>query len=640
MLTSLLLLLSLAGAPPTIRERLAAADVPGADVVIVHHEVRTEVKPSGASTVLENKLYKAQTLQGAARLTTLRFDVDPNTNAVDIVSLGSCHPRGGCTTITPVVTEVPQPAGWILWRFRMKIVTIPALEPGMGLQVVTRKRGFLIAYLGQEPDEEFVPPMRGHFYDQILFGDEPYPVLEKEYVLTLPPDKRLHVKEYNGPVASSTTYNAQGTTHRWVMRDLPAFEREPMAPFESDGLPKVVLATVPDWQAKSRWFHEVNEQQFEATPEIRAKVAELLRGVTAREQQLAVLTRWVANHIRYRGFSMGKAEGYLLHSGKQVFEERAGVCKDIASMLVTMLRAAGFTAYAAMTMAGARVEAEPADQFNHSVVAVKNDDGTFTMLDPTWAPLDRYVWSPAEHEQHYVIGTPGGRGLEMIPPSRPEDNLLRFTTAVRFKDPKTLALSSRIEGRGTADSQLRRAIGYAPVAERDALGLEFGRRLSPAAKVSRFTWTDPWKFDANVVFAAEVEAPSPWYLEGRSFTWTPLSLQALPEYDRLLPHLHLKPNPARRMPVLLRSNGVVELEETFTSEKTLTVRTLPTPAPIRTPVAELTWNVRVEPRRIRFTARLLLPQRRVPVAQYGALADTIAAFSRLDRLRVELEVGK
>jgi len=639
MLTSLLLLLSLAGAPPTVGERLAAADVPGADVVIAHHEVRTEVKPTGASTVLEKKLYKVQTLQGAARLTALRFDVDPNTNAVDLVSVSSCHPRGACTTVTPVVTEVPQPAGWILWRFRMKILTVPALEPGMGLQVVTRKRGFLIAYLGDD-GEEFIPPMRGHFYDQILFGDEPYPTVEKEYILKMPAAMRMHVREYNGPITSSSTYTTQETTHRWVMRDLPAFEREPMAPFESDALPKVVLATVPDWQAKSRWFFEVNEKQFEATPEIRAKVAELLRGVTVSEQKLAVLTRWVANNIRYRGFSMGKAEGYLLHSGAQVFEERAGVCKDIASMLVTMLRAAGFKAYAAMTMAGARVEAEPADQFNHSVVAVQNDDGTFTMLDPTWAPLDRYVWSPAEHEQHYVIGTPGGRGLEMIPPSRPEDNLLRFTTAVRFKDSKTLALSSRIEGRGTTDSQLRRAIGYAPVAERDALGLEFGRRLSPAAKVSRFTWTDPWKFDAFVVFAAEVETPSPWHLDGVRFTWTPLALRALPEYDRLLPQLQLKPNPARRMPVLLRSNGVVELEETFTSDEPLTVRNLPAAAPLRTPVAELTWSVRVEPRRVRFTARLVLPQRRVPAAQYGALADTIAAFARLDRLRVELEVGK
>ncbi len=636
---SLMFLIAMLSAP-TVQERLAAADIPDVDVVVAHHQVHTTVAATGASTVVEKKLYKIQTAKGAAQLTVLRFDVDPNTNAVDVESIRACWPNGSCTMIKPRVDLVPQPAGWILWRFFMKIVTIPALEPGMGLEVTTKKRGFLIAYLGEGSEDEFVPPMKGHFYDQILFGEDPYPVVEKEYILVMPTAMRMHVREYNGPISSSSSYTPQTTTHRWVMRDLPALEREPMMPFESDSLPKIVLATVPDWHAKSRWFYEVNERQFEPTPEIRAKVTELLRGVTSREQKLAILTRWVANNIRYRGFSMGKSEGYVLHTGAQVFEERAGVCKDIASMLVTMARAAGFTVYPAMTMAGARVEEEPADQFNHSVVAVKNDDGTFTMLDPTWAPLDRYVWSPAESEQHYVVGTPGGRKLEMIPASKPADNLLRLVVSTRFKDANTLLLKSRIEGRGTTDSQLRRAIGYAPVAERDLLGIEFARRLSPAAKTMRFTWTDPWKFDTFVSFSAEVETPSTYYDVDRKFVWSPLALRALPEFDRLLPWLQLKANPVRRHPVLLRSNIVVELEETFESARPLAVIHLPATAPIKTAAAELFWKVTVEPRRIRFTATLTLPSRRVTAAQYASFVDTIAAFVRLDKLRVQLEVGR
>ena len=625
---------------PSPQQRLAAADIPGADVVVAHHEVHTTVAATGASTVVEKKLYKIQTPKGAAQLSTLRFDVDPNTNAVDIVSIRTCHATGGCSLITPHVELVPQPAGWILWRFFMKVVTIPALEPGMGLEVTTKKRGFMIAYLGDADDGEFVPPMKGHFYDQILFGDDVYPVVEKEYILVMPAAMRMHVREYNGPIASATTYTTATTTHRWSMRDLPAFEHEPMMPFESESLPKVVLATVPDWYAKSRWFYEVNAKQFEPTPEIRAKVNELVRGVASRDQKLAILTRWVANNVRYRGFSMGRTEGYVLHTGAQVFEERAGVCKDIASMLVTMARAAGFTVYPAMTMAGARVEDEPADQFNHSVVAVKNDDGTFTMLDPTWAPLDRYVWSPAESEQHYVIGTPQGRRLEMIPASKPEDNQLRFVVSTKYKDPKTLLLRSKIEGLGTTDSMLRRVIGYAPVAERELIGREFGRRLSPQAKTTKFTWTDPWKFDATVSFSAEVETPAPYYdVDGR-FVWSPLALRALPEFDRMMPWLQLKPNPARRHPVLLRSNTVVELEETFESARALTPRTLPAPQTIKTPGAELEWRITVEPRKIRFNAKLTLPSRRVPASAYASFVDTIAAFVRLDKVRVQLEVGK
>ena len=462
----------------TMRQRLEAASAPGADVVIAHHHVHTTVRPSGSSTVVETKLYKVLTPAGASQLTTLRFDVDPHTSAVDIDRIRICHANGSCRSIQPQVATVPQPAGWILWRFLMKIVTIPAVEPGMGVEITTKKRGFSIAYLKTSPDEEFVPPMRGHFYDQVLFGEDPHPVMEKEYVLVMPASLRIHVREYNGPIASSSSITRENTTYRWTMKNLPAFVPEPLMPAPSDSLPKVVLATVPDWHAKSRWFYEVNKNQFEVTPEITAKTRELLKGVTDREKQIAILTRWVANHIRYRGFSMGKEEGYLLHSGKQVFEERAGVCKDIASMLVTMLRAAGFEAWPAMTMAGARVEPEPADQFNHSVVAVKNPDGTFSMLDPTWAPLDRFVWSFAEREQHYVIGLPQGRNLEMIPPSTPEENRVTWRLQTRIKDEKNLMVKGRLDGQGISDTTIRRAIGYAPAGEADRLGTLIARKLS------------------------------------------------------------------------------------------------------------------------------------------------------------------
>jgi len=47
-------------------------------------------------------------------------------------------------------------------------------------------------------------------------------------------------------------------------------------------------------------------------------------------------------------------------------------------MLVTMMRAADMDSYAAMTMAGSRIEDLPADQFNHSVVALKKPNGLLT----------------------------------------------------------------------------------------------------------------------------------------------------------------------------------------------------------------------------------------------------------------------
>lgn len=636
-MTALLFLLILGS--PNVAQLLAEADIAGADVVLARHHIHTEVKKTGASTVVETKLYRVATFRGASQLTTLTFEQDPHTNTIEVVSVRACRSDGVCRSWPSDVKTIPAPAGWILWRFNLKVLTLPALEPGEGLEIVTRKKGFMIAYLREE-DNEFVPPMKGHFYDQVLFGEEPFPTVEKIYELVMPVGMHIHAREYNGPIATQVSYTPQTVTYTWRMQNLPAFVAEPMMPQPSDSLPKVVLATVPNWEAKSQWFYEVNAKQFEVTPEIKAKVDEILRGVASREQKIALLTRWVANNIRYRGFSMGPTEGYTLHAGSQVFVERAGVCKDIASMLVTMLRAAGFEAYPAMTMAGARVEEEPADQFNHSVVAVRNPDKTFTMLDPTWAPFDRYVWSYAERQQHYVIGLPQGRTLEMIPPSAPEDNRLRFVVNSRFTSNGDLTIRANLEGRGFSDTSLRRVLGYAPVAERARIGLEFIKKLSPSAQLSRFSYTDPFHFDAFVRLDAEIRLPSPYIQVDDVLQWKPVSMQMLPEYDRLMPWLSLPPNSNRKHPVLLRSNIVVEVEETFEHPRRLVPLTLPSPVVLRTSVATLTSFVRVENRRVLFSARLVLPHRRVPASSYTQFINTVQAFMKLVNEAVRLEVVK
>ena len=123
---------------------------------------------------------------------------------------------------------------------------------------------------------------------------------------------------------------------------------------------------------------------------------ELLRGKKTEMEKIAALTHWVADNMRYSGISMGKGEGYTLHTTKMNFTDRCGVCKDKAALLISMLRMAGFEAYPAMTMAGSRIETIPADHFNHCVTVVKLSSGQYIPLDPTWVPFLRELWSSAE----------------------------------------------------------------------------------------------------------------------------------------------------------------------------------------------------------------------------------------------------
>ncbi len=245
---------------------------------------------------------------------------------------------------------------------------------------------------------------------------------------------------------------------------MPAWEPQRYRPDDTDILTKVVIATVESWEAKSRWFFEVNEPQFAYTDAIKAKVDEIFAkaGVTkgTEEQKAFELVHWVAQNIRYSGQTMGEGEGYTLHPGAMIFEQRSGVCKDIAGMLITMMRAAGMDSYGAMTMAGSRIEKVPADQFNHCVVALRKDDDRFVMYDPTWVPDYNEIWSKYEAEQDYLIGSPKGEGLNRIPYSPPEESELKVTNTGKILKDGTLEATLELKGTGVMDSRLRGFITY------------------------------------------------------------------------------------------------------------------------------------------------------------------------------------
>lgn len=449
--------------PADVHKRAAGVtdkDYAGTDKIVLYRGLDVTVDKDGVSDRREQVAVKLVTLKGAAAQQTLRFDYDPTTSNVEITAIHVVR-RDGTMEKVPVdsAVDLPAPKHWIYWPFRMKLVSLPPLLPGDSVVWSTRFTGFQIAYL--EPGEErFVPPQRGEFYDIVTFGGEE-PVLEQIYRVSLPADKKVRFGVYNGELASSMERKDRIQLAFW-RRNMPALPPEKGALALSDSVPKVVLATI-DWKEKSRWFFLTNEPSFEYTEEIARKAREIIADKKTDRARMTALNRWVAHNIRYSGLSMGKGEGYTLHPGTMTFEDRCGVCKDKAGMLVTMMRAVGMKdTFAAMTMAGARVEDVAADQFNHCVVVWRDPKGGFVLLDPTWAPLSRYDWSYAEAEQHWVAGTATGETLSITPPLSPADNKLEVAITSSLDEKGNLEGELEAEGTGYMDTCLRRWFGFAP----------------------------------------------------------------------------------------------------------------------------------------------------------------------------------
>ncbi len=605
----------------TLIEKAGGADAyPGANTLVVFDSTKVNVMESGLSYVTHHTLTKVLQPAGSKRLQSLTFGYDPQSADVEVKRVRIFRHNGSIESVpVSAVLDHTAPARAIYWGAREKMVPVGHLQPGDAVEVVTFRKGFTYALLlGNRDDhtsaaadeERFIPPMRGHFYDIVEFWSY-RPVLLKTYTVSLPKTKELQYQVYNGALQSWSKLKQERMLFHFEKKEIQPFEREAHMVATSDVAPKLLLSTSPDWVAKSLWFYNVNEDvSFNLTPEIIAKVNDLTRDCKSDAEKVSVLTHWVADEIRYSGLTMGEGEGYTLHPAEMTFRDRCGVCKDKAGMLVAMLRAAGLESYAAMTMAGSRIDRIPADQFNHSVTIWKRGKGDYVLLDPTWVPHTRELWSSREQQQQYLMGVPEGADLKTTPVSPPENHPFKVEGKSELKEDGTLTGSFVLTADGQADSQIRRNLtrrrkpDWRHYFERELFD------LSPRIRVISLRYNDPYDISQPMQIAVEYEIPDFAQKANDKLIFTPLVAKHVFAGRYTNPYLHMRLNKKERQyPFRIGCSQLIDFKETIKLPKSYEISKLPAFESVEGSAADFEANYRQKRNRIVFTETLALKKR-------------------------------
>lgn len=534
--------------------------------LIIFDSLTVDVQESGLTYVLNRTLTKVLTPQGAKELNVVKYGYDPLSAYVEIRK-AIIHKKDGSTIELNLqgVMDYPAPARAIYWGAREKMIEIGRLEVGDAVEMLMFRKGFTYALLQTDEDERYIPPMRGQFYDIVEFFG-PYPVQNKTYQVKVPKTKPLQYEFYNGEAQSSSWFEGDKIVYTFTKKEMLPIKNEPRMVALSDVAPKLLVSTTADWFAKSTWFFKVNEDfgSFDSNSEIKAKVDEILKGARDEMDSVSRLTHWCADEIRYSGISMGEGEGFTLHKGEMTFADRCGVCKDKAGMLITMLRAAGFKSYPAMTMAGSRIDYIPADQFNHCVTVVKLRDGKYHLLDPTWVPFIRELWSSAEQQQEYLMGVPEGADLATTPISAAENHFLKIDGLAELAKDGSLKGRIAVWGEGQSDASVRSLFRssnpsmWSRAVERELL------KLWPNALITQVKYTDPADYlNYNMWIAIDYVIPEFALISGNTMMFTPLSAAGI--FKSFQGHLAFETNlKERKYGFRDRCTRKVEINESIT----------------------------------------------------------------------------
>ena len=196
-----------------------------------------------------------------------------------------------------------------------------------------------------------------------------------------------------------------------------------------------------------------------------------------REAVVRALFDFVSREVRYMGaMAESEAPGYEPHDVSLTFDNRYGVCRDKAALLVAMLRMAGIDAWPVLINVGPRKDPDvPQPYFNHAIVAADSGDpdDPYLLMDPT-SETTRSLLPEYLCEMSYLVARDEGEGIRETPPLPVEQNLLRAETVYTLHADASADVTTTLSFAGVNDAAYR---GYFASIPRDGLRAFFERVL-------------------------------------------------------------------------------------------------------------------------------------------------------------------
>src|SRR5258706_11898040 len=160
-------------------------------------------------------------------------------------------------------------------------------------------------------------------------------------------------------------------------------EVEDYLPKEIPGQPQVGFSTGASWQAIAEGYGQIIDEKA-SQKDVQSLVNGLVVGKTNREDKAAAILQYLSREVRYTGVEFGDA-AIIPHAPAETLKHKYGDCKDKATLLVAMLRAAGIPSFVALLNAGQRHDAEAElpgmGLFDHAIVYVPGNQDLW--IDPT-----------------------------------------------------------------------------------------------------------------------------------------------------------------------------------------------------------------------------------------------------------------
>ncbi|MBU2102318.1 MAG: DUF3857 and transglutaminase domain-containing protein, partial [Candidatus Omnitrophica bacterium] len=227
-------------------------------------------------------------------------------------------------------------------------------------------------------------------FSLLYHARERFPVARARFRLSVPKKTTVQIEqrnqEYAGGLALEpvVVQGSEGTVYTWSFENIaPILPETGMPPLPKVN-PAIGITSFSSWNQVYAWWYNLYKDKIALNDEMKKFLATLLRDCPDARARARAIYEFCARDIRYVAVEYGDS-GYEPHRAIDIFANRYGDCKDKATLLVALLKEAGFTAYPVLIPTRevyAIHEDFPTVNFNHAIAALSLE-GQLIFMDTT-----------------------------------------------------------------------------------------------------------------------------------------------------------------------------------------------------------------------------------------------------------------
>jgi len=359
--------------------------------------------------------------------------------------------------------------------FREISVVFPGLEIGDAIEYIIHQS---------------YEPLIDNGFNGIYFLQYVEPIVESRVTIVGPSSLPLVHVVKNGEAEHEETTDGDRTVYTWTARGMPKIERElAMAPPRQIAA-RLIVSTMPTWEEMSRYVWKMVDEKCVAEDSIKDLVAEITDGLTSAEDKIRAIHYWILENVRYLGIAMDRGAFLEPHFAAYTLEKEYGICRDKATLMITMLSEIGVPSWMVAINPSHRMDTEiPTIYFEHGIVAIEGPDGGYLYIDPTIEEA-REVYARYVGDRYLLVATEEGKDIRQAAHVPATANSGDITDRAVLADDGSIRGDVTITGNGFYELILRRVNKNMGPQQFEMTAERMVQNIYPGAELRSFSVTD------------------------------------------------------------------------------------------------------------------------------------------------------